>query len=177
MKTSKVKQYETKAASKMGKAILFVAILACLIVAGTGSALAAGPVFRSTTNTTVTGQFNDGGPANVGESVSITEPASIEEVVVTWSGGYVINVPDLYFAGLDVNGRGCESLAYGNRGLPDLSTLAGGDFLSMAFQWVILPSDGVLKPGLNTFGLCIGGESSSSDSITITHNTLLVRLI
>jgi hypothetical protein len=161
-----------KAASRMSKSVVFTAILA-LIVAGTGSAFAAGPVYRSDTNTTVTGQF----PQTFGESVSLTEPASIEAVVVTWGSGYTVNEPDLYFAGLSVNGRACDSLGFGNRGIPDLSSLAGGDFLSIAFQWIILPSDGLLVKGTNTFELCVGGESSSTDSVTITHNTLTARLI
>jgi hypothetical protein len=162
-----------KTASRMNKSVVFTAILACLIAAGTGSAFAVDPVFRSDANTTVTGQF----PQTFGESVSLTEPSSAEAVIVTWGSGYTVNVPDLYFAGLSVNGGPCDSLGFGNRGIPDLSTLAGGDYLSIAFQWVVLPKDGVLVTGTNTFELCVGGESSSSDSITITHNTLTARLI
>jgi hypothetical protein len=173
--SNQIKQGEEKmkAASKTINFVVLAAILVCLVVAGTGSALAADQVYRSNTNTTVTGEF----PQTFGESVSISEPKTLKPAVVVWASGYTVNVADLYFAGLSVNGGACDSLGFGNRGIPDLDTLAGGDFLSISFQWVILPSDGVLVSGTNTFELCVGGESSSSDSITITHNTLTVQLM
>jgi len=164
-----------KAASKMNMNVVFTAILACLILAGAGSAMAGtDPVYRSNTNTTVTGQF--GASSTFGESVSLSEPATQEPVIIVWAGGYTINVPDLYFAGLSVNGGPCSSLTYGNREVPDLSTQAGGDYLAFSFQWIVLPSDGVLVKGVNTFEVCVGGETSSSDSITITHNTITATL-
>jgi hypothetical protein len=162
-----------KAATKMN--VVFAAILACLVLAAAESAVAAvNPTYRSNTNTTVTGQF--GASSLLGESVTLNEPATLEPVIINWSGGYTINVADLYFGGLSVNGGPCSSLTYGNREIPDLSTLAGGDFLAFSFQWIVLPSDGVLVKGVNTFEVCVGGESSTSDSITITHNTITATL-
>jgi hypothetical protein len=59
--------------------------------------------------------------------------------------------------------------------LADTEIHSGGTFLSAAFQWVVLPGDGLVK-GNNTFELCGGGASSSSDSITIGENTLAVQI-
>ena len=96
--------------SKMTKGVVFAAILACLIVAGAGSAFAAtNQVSRTLYGQTFTGlccvSFN--------EWVSITEPANLEPAVVLWSAGYGINVSDHYSAGLSVNGGPCEVSVWG----------------------------------------------------------------
>jgi hypothetical protein len=48
--------------------------------------------------------------------------------------------------------------------------------LTVTFQWIVEPGDGVLKAGTsNTFELCGGGDGSvSGDAINISQNTLSV---
>jgi hypothetical protein len=170
MKTN-VRRMEMKAASQMGKSVVFAAILACLIVAGTGSAFAADPVLRNDNHTIVNGKCC----VSFGESVSVVEPAPLQSVIVTWSTGYQINVHDSYFAGLSVNGSACNT-ALGPRTIPDIYVY-DNSFLTATFQWVVLPSDGLLFRGTNTFELCGGGENYTSDSINIGQNTLFVQLV
>jgi hypothetical protein len=193
MKISKVKQYETKKTSKMGKAVLFTATLACLIVAGAGSVFA--QVYRNLTDTTFSGLYpieatSVCGSAPPCETVSITEPTSPEAVVVTWGVTYSVSHTDEYLVGLSVNGSGCiptsgSSLAFGNGGMTDYSVVPGSTTLDLttAFQWVIQPTDEnpvtgkkLLTSGSNSFTLCVGGANDSSDSITIRKNTLSARL-
>jgi len=157
--------------TQMRKSIVFAAILACLIVAGAGSAFAGtNPFLRNLSDQTFDGQCC----VSFGESVSITEPATPVTVIVTWSTDYAVNVADAYFAGLSVNGGECQTQAYGPRLLAD-NPGSGSSYTSATFQWIVFPSDGVLKTGKNTFELCGGGKNSASDSITIGQNTLTVQ--
>jgi hypothetical protein len=159
-----------KAISKINKSILSAAILTCLILAGVGSAFAANPsILRNTSDQTFEGQCC----FSFGESVTYTEPATPVAVIVTWSADYAVNVADAYFAGISVNGGACETAFYGARVLAD-NPGPGSAYTSATFQWVVLPTDGVLVKGKNTFELCGGGKNSSSDSITIGANTLTV---
>jgi hypothetical protein len=161
---------QIKATSKMSKAIVFAAILACLVVAGVGSAFAAAdPIYRTTSDQTYEGQCC----FSFGEQVSFNEPATPVALIVTWSSDYAVNVADAYFVGLSVNGGECETQAYGARVLAD-NPGPGSGYTTASFQWAVLPSDGVLVKGLNTFELCGGGKNSPSDSITIGQNTLVV---
>lgn len=172
MKTNNVKKYQMPA-SKMSKSVGFAAILACLVAAGSGSALAASPhVLRTLSDQTFDGLCC----ISFHESVSITEPATLVPVIVTWSSDYSVNVADAYFVGLSVNGGECETLAWGARVLADNPGPGSAYSTAAAFQWVILPSDGVLVRGTNTFELCGGGKNSSGDSLTIGLNTLSVQL-
>jgi hypothetical protein len=155
--------------SRMSKTVIFAAILGCLIVAGAGSAFAANPIFRTTSDLTFQGQCC----FSFGEQVTFSEPATPVAVIVTWSTDYAVNEADAYFVGLSVNGGECETQAYGARVLAD-NPGPGSGYTSASFQWVVLPSDGVLVKGLNTFELCGGGKNSASDSITIGQNTLTV---
>lgn len=160
----------SNASSKMSKAVVSAVILACLVVAGVGSAFAAAePIYRTTSDQTYDGQCC----FSFGEQVSFTEPATPVALIVTWSSDYAVNVADAYFVGLSVNGGACETQAYGARVLAD-NPGPGSGYTTASFQWVILPSDGILVKGLNTFELCGGGKNSSSDSITIGQNTLVV---
>lgn len=156
-------------AASITKAFVFAAILSCLALVGSGSAFAANPI-RTLQNNTFEGEccfsFN--------ETVTYTEPATITAVVVTFSTDYRVNVADEYHVGLSVNGGPCETTAYGSRVLADVPPL-DGEWNSAAFQWVILPTDKVLVKGANTFELCGGGKSSSTDSITIGQNSLAVQ--
>ena len=155
----------------------FGAMLACLIMLETGSAVAAvNPVLRNLTKQTFTGQCC----VSFDEEVSITEPSALKPVVVTWDTGYEINAADDYIAGLSVNGGACQASSaggvFGAELIPDYQ-LASGKFSHISFQWIILPSDGVLVAGKNTFVLCGGGLSFSSDSISILDNTLFAQLV
>jgi hypothetical protein len=153
------------------KNFVFAAILACLIVAASASAFAAPPVLRNGTNQTFTGVCC----TSYNEEVGINEPAAIVPVVVTFSSDYRVNAKgDQYHAGLSVNGGPCLTLAgYGPQVLADAEA-PEGIWSSATMQWVVEPTDGVLVKGENTFALCGGGLTSSSDSITIGQNTLSV---
>jgi hypothetical protein len=157
----------------MRKRFVLAAFLACLTMAGAESAFAANPnVVRTLSDQTFKGECC----ISFGESVTVTEPATLVPVVVIWSGDYAVNVADAYFVGLSVNGGECQTLSYGARVLADNPGPGSAYSTAAAFQWVILPDDGVLVKGKNTFELCGGGKNSSSDSITIGDNTLSGQL-
>jgi hypothetical protein len=168
------KENEMKAISKVNNRMMFAAILACLIVAGTGSAYARklNQVLRVSHNQTFVGECC----FSFGESVSITEPAAISAVVITWNSDYVVNVGDEYHIGISVNGGPCVTDIYGSVVLADADVITGGDGLNATIQWIVLPSDEVLKKGTNTFELCGGGRHSSSDSISLGTNTLTAAI-
>jgi hypothetical protein len=177
VKSTRPMQYRWKATSRLTKGMAFGAMLACLIMLETGSAVAAvNPVLRNLTKQTFTGQCC----VSFDEEVSITEPSALKPVVVTWDTGYEINAADDYIAGLSVNGGACQASSaggvFGAELIPDYQ-LASGKFSHISFQWIILPSDGVLVAGKNTFVLCGGGLSFSSDSISILDNTLFAQLV
>jgi hypothetical protein len=75
-----------------------------------------------------------------------------------------------------VNGTGCKTDLCGATNLDDIATKPVGHFLTVTFQWIVEPGDGVLKAGTsNTFELCGGGDGSvSGDAINIGQNTLSV---
>jgi hypothetical protein len=158
-----------KLTSKMSKSVVFTAILACLMMVGTGSAFAADQIVREI------GVHNFNGECCVmfNETVSVTEPSTIKPVVVLFSFDYAEGVPDQYWVGLSVNGGTCQTESWGARALINNGTT---NFASTTFQWVILPTDDVLIPGNNTFEACGGGKSSNSDEISIGDNTLTVFL-
>jgi hypothetical protein len=166
-----------KSNSKMNQSFVFVAILACLIVAGSGSALAQ-EVFRSNSVKAQTFKntcINGIGCADWGETVSTDEPDALEPVVVIWSARYFVGTADIYYAGLDVNHTGCQTGVYGPSNLDDIATDPKGHFLTVTFQWIVEPNDGILTKGTNTFELCGGGDDTvAGDSITIAQNTLSV---
>ena len=169
LKTTKVAENQVQGASRKSKRVLLPAILACL--------MAAGSAFAGTAQVD-----RGGGQTFTGiccfswvESVSIAEGATIKPVVVTWSADYAVNVADAYFAGISVNGGECQTAVYGARVLWD-NPGPGSAYSSATFQWIILPTDGVLIKGNNKFELCGGGKNSNSDSITIGQNTLMVQL-
>jgi hypothetical protein len=151
-------------------AIALLAIFASVMV-GTGSAWAGtpAPVQRYSGNQTFSGQccvlFN--------ETVGVSEPAKQKPVLVIWDTAYSPGTSDESLAGLSVNGGPCQTAVYGADVMPayDLTDDPGAFIRHITFQWVILPSDGVLKAGANSFELC-GGGNSSDDSLTIYNNTL-----
>jgi hypothetical protein len=112
-------------------------------------------------------------PFNI--EVSISEPATPKPAVVTWDTGYYEYVNDRYVAGLSVNGGACQTATFGGDVMPNLTVNAGDSNLHVTFQWTILPTDGVLIKGVNTFAVC-GGGATAGDSINIYNNTLNVQL-
>lgn len=169
-----------KANSKMTKPVLLAAILACFTLAGSGSVFAQ-QVSRSTGGTFKNTCPGGTGCSSWGFSVSIDEPSSgVEPVVVTWSARYFVNTPDVYYAGLSVNGGECQTGVYGPVNLDDIATNPPGHFLTVTFQWIVLPTDkvggeDVLKSGTNTFEVCGGGNGAvKGDEIFIGQNTLSV---
>jgi hypothetical protein len=112
-------------------------------------------------------------PFNI--EVSISEPNTLKPAVVTWDTGYYEYVNDRYTAGLSVNGGACQLATFGADVLPNLTVNASDSNLHVTFQWTILPADGVLVKGVNTFAVC-GGGATAGDSINIYNNTLNVEL-
>jgi hypothetical protein len=162
-----------KANSKISS-IVSAAILACLIVGGAGSA------FAGTTEVHRTIQepqaFTGECCVSFNEAISITEPATLVPVIVDWNTDYGVNVADSYLVGLSVNGGACQTLAWGPRGLADNPGPDSPYPTAASFQWIILPSDGVLVKGKNTFEVCGGGQHSTDDSISFGDNTLTAQL-
>jgi len=166
-----------KATSKITHGVLFAAILACPMLMGSGSAFAQERVFRDDKAQIFKNTCPNGaGCADWGETVSINEPATLVPVVVIWSARYFVDTTDVYFVGLDVNGKGCQTDLYGPTNLDDIATKPAGHFLTVTFQWIVEPTDDVLIPGTsNTFELCGGGDGSvAGDTINISQNTLSV---
>ncbi len=165
-----------KTKSKVIESVVFAAILVCLIAAGPGSAFAQQTLRNDNSQDFIFTCPSGIGCPDWGESVTVTEPATLVPVVVIWSVRYTVNTADTYYAGLDVNHAGCQTGLYGPSNLDDIATKPAGHFLTATFQWIVEPSDGVLTAGAsNTFELCGGGNDSvKGDSINISQNTLSV---
>jgi hypothetical protein len=75
-------------------------------------------------------------------------------VIVTWSADY--NTTGTSVVGLALNGGPCRF--YGPFTLQEPQLIAGSNSITVAttHQWVVLPSDGLVK-GKNTFQMCGGG--------------------
>jgi hypothetical protein len=176
MKTNKVKENQMKTTSKITKSVLFAAILACLIAVSSGPAFAQEVLRNNNKQTFINTCPGGNGCADWGETVSTDEPATLEPVVVIWSVRFFMNTVDIYYAGLDVNGMGCQIDTYGPSNVRHIPLAPSGGFTTETFEWIVEPSDGVLKAGTsNTFELCGGGDGLvSGDSINISGNTLSV---
>ncbi|MFZ3340765.1 MAG: hypothetical protein WA609_18920 [Terriglobales bacterium] len=158
-----------KAFSKAPKSnAVFVAALAVMMLAGSISAFAvpSGQVARIYNAVTFTGQccylWN--------ETVQVTEPAKLVPVIVTWSADVLVN--DEFLVGLSLNGSAC--VAYGSREIA-FFRLIENSAVNATHQWIVFPSDGLVK-GTNTFALCGGGAKSASDSISFGLSTLVVQI-
>jgi hypothetical protein len=162
-------------AKKVTNSVLLAAVLG-LVVVGSGSAFAQ-EVFRNP-NTQIFKNTCPGGSgcSTWGETVSTDEPAGgADPVVVIWSARYFVNTADVYYVGLSVNGGVCKTGTYGPTNLDDIATMPAGHFLTVTFQWVVLPGDGLEAGKTNTFELCGGGNGGvTGDKITIAQNTLTV---
>lgn len=104
------------------------------------------------------------------ETVSLTEPAKVEAVTVTWSGDY--QATGYFFIGISLNGGVCQF--YGSSVLAPTASF-DNFFDAATIDVAILPGEG-LVPGKNTFTLCGGGMMSPSDIVTLGINTLSVRI-
>jgi hypothetical protein len=135
--------------------------IACVIVGITvvAFALPANQVLRVESNQT----FAGGCCFSWGDTVTVTEPAKLSPVVVTWSADYQAN--NNLKAGIAVNGHPCQ---FSGGYYIDASV----GFRARTFQWVVLPSDGLVK-GNNTLTVC-GGGISNADVITLGFRTLAV---
>jgi hypothetical protein len=175
MKTIKLKENQMKA-TKVTNSVLLAAVLTCLVVAGSGSAFAQEVLRNSKTQVFKNTCPGGSGCSTWGETVSTEEPASgAEPVVVIWSARYFVNTADVYYAGLSVNGGACKTDAYGPTNLDDIATSPAGHFLTVTFQWIVFPTDGLTAGTTNTFELCGGGNGGvKGDEITIAQNTLSV---
>ena len=160
-----------KVVSKVDKrCVVFLAVLACLMVAGSTSAFAipSSQVARTTNVQTITAQCC----VLLNPTVRLTEPATVAPVIVTWSADY--NVSGTARFGLSLNGGAC--LSYGPFVGEEPVLIPGSDSITLSgtYQWVVFPSDG-LVPGTNTFRLC-GGGFSHPITINIGFSTLTVQI-
>lgn len=159
-----------KATLNVSKSIPILAVvLACLTLASVAAfAVPTNQVHRSTSQVTVTGPCCQNIP---GESVTITEPATVAPVILVWSMEYVATGP--FGLGISINGGGCGD--YGPEWIPKATAVNGTLFFPMTFQMVIFPSDGLVA-GKNTFQVCEGPIVNNSDTMTLGTRTLLVQI-
>jgi len=150
---------------KSRNGLILLAVLTCLLVAGsvTAHAVPVGQVLRVQTAQTFTGVCC----FSWKETVSITEPSPTVPVVVTWSSDYVATYQ--FFVGIMLNNGPCTF--YGSGQIPAYS----GNYNFRTMQAVIFPSDGLVK-GKNTFTLCGGSQGVATDSISLGYNTLVVQI-
>jgi hypothetical protein len=174
MKNTKVKENHMNAISKITSSVFFAAILAGLILVGSGSAFAQEVLLTTTTNTFTNTCPGGTGCADWGFTVGTEEPSTAEPVVVIWSARYEVNKADLYYVGLSVNGGECQVGIYGPENLVNTTANPSGHFLTATFQWIVEASN--LKAGTsNSFEVCGGGDGSvAGDSVNVSQNTLTV---
>jgi hypothetical protein len=152
------------------KAILFFLILTGLMLAMQGPAFAVPPteLLRVEQNTPFQGMCC----FSMREKVSLSEPSQISPVIVTFSTDY--QATREFVVAVSVNGGACNAV-----GPVILDPFGKGDgsgpFDAHMFQWVIMPSDG-LVPGQNTFTLCGGSFSFPDGVLMLGFNTLSARL-
>jgi len=139
---------------------VFAVILACMGIATTAFAIPPNEVLQKGDKPVFTGKCC----FSWGDTVSVTETAKVAPVVVTWSADY--QSTNQTFVGLAVNGHPCQ--------VPIFQNLDGSGslFKARAFQWVLLPSDGLIK-GTNTITLC-GGGARDTDTVTLGFRGLAV---
>ena len=101
-----------KACSKINsQSVVFLAILSCLMIAGSTSALAVPPteVARTLTNQAILGKCC----VLFGPQTRVTEPTAVVPVVVTWSTDYQ-DSNEWILSGLSLNGRPCSFFGSGS---------------------------------------------------------------
>ena len=137
-------------------------ILACLGIAAFASAIPPNQLLRKGDFPVITGKCC----FSWGDSVTVTEPAQVTPVVVTWSADYQSS--NFTNVGIAVNGHLCQ--------VPEFLDLdnSGSLFRSHMIQWIVQPGDGLIK-GSNTITLC-GGGATNTDTITLGFRTLTVTI-
>jgi len=160
---------------------LYLMTVVCIMFAASLSALAIPPaqVARTAAVQTITAACSLGFPfppapgncPSFNPFVSVTEPATVTPVIVTWSADY--NTTGTSVLGLSLNGGPCN--AYGPFTLQEPQLTAGSNSITVAttHQWVVLPSDGLVA-GKNLFFLC-GGGYEAVQTINIGFSTLTVQ--
>ena len=151
------------------RTMLLSAVLTCVMLAGTISAFAVPPtqVARLLTNPTITATCC----VPIGPTVSVTEPSVIAPVIVTWSSDYEVSGESAF--NLSVNGGPC--IFFGPGDAPSVNLKGGTGLVNSSYQWLVLPADGVLVKGKNTFTACAGGLGAST-TIFFGGRTLSVQI-
>lgn len=151
----------------------YLMFVACLMLAGSLSAFAASSsqVGRVLTQQSLTDGCVPTDCEGIQPTVSLTEPATVTPVIVTWTADYNTTGSSVVY--LSLNGGRC--LAYGSYVLQQPLLISGsiGNEVSATYQWVILPSDGLVA-GKNTFTLCVGGYGDAAQTVNIFNSTLTV---
>jgi hypothetical protein len=156
-----------KTLSTMSQAILCLAVVfLAMIFTPTASAVGVKELVRVSQNQLFQGRCC----FSWVEKVQVTEKETVEPVIVNWSTDY--QATSTFLAGIQVNDGPCTFFSWFQ---PFRLADGVGDFDSHYFQWVILPSDG-LVPGKNTFTLCGGAIGSPTAKILLGANTLSVRI-
>ena len=150
------------------RSVIFVQTLTCLLLASFSAfALPASQVSLTHDVQTYTAE---GGVPFV-QSVSLTEPATPQAVIVTWSADY--NVSGTAIVGLMVNGGSCNA-GYGPFVLQEPALIPGSASLTFSqTRQFVVPSSSLVK-GINTFQLC-GGGYNATVTINIGYSTLSVQ--
>jgi hypothetical protein len=158
-----------KPVSKLDRTVMSVALLSCLMLAASISAFAVPPnqVARLLTNPTITAKCC----FPIGPTVQVIEPAAIAPVIVTWSVDYEVSAEFAF--NLSVNGGPC--LFYGPGDAPFVNLKGGTGLSNSSYQWFVLPGDGVLVKGKNTFTACAGGIGGPA-TIFFSNRTLSVEI-
>jgi hypothetical protein len=150
-------------------ATTFVLLAAIMGIATAAFAVPSNQVLTNLGGRTITGPCC----FSWGEDVTVTEPRAVVPVVVTWSVNF--QARDIFQVGISVNGHECQF--FGPQLLTDEPESQGVDaFRAPTFQWVMLPSDGLIQ-GSNTLTLC-GGDITAPehDGLTLGLRTLSVTI-
>ena len=149
--------------------IFAVAALAFLAVAGSVSAFAVPikQVARIFDGTSIKAQCC----VIMGPTVSVTEPATVQPVIVTFNTDYIVDGTAVFK--LSLNNGPC--LPYGSIVAQQVVPGPGnnGPYNSSTFNWVVFPSDGLVQ-GTNTFTVC-GGGAAAPVTVTLGFRTLAVQ--
>jgi hypothetical protein len=152
--------------------LIFVGSLTCLLLASFSAfALPASQV--SITTAVQTYNMGETGVPFLQE-VSLTEPATPQAVIVTWSADY--NVSGTAVIGLMVNGGACNA-GFGPFVLQQPALIPGSasNTVSQTRQFVVEAIDGLLVKGTNTFHLC-GAGYNAPVTLNIGFSTLSVQM-
>ena len=155
--------------TKKNNTVLIAAVV-CLTLAGSIAAYAVpvGQVARTVNVQTITTKCC----VLLNPTVTVTEPATVTPVIVTWGADY--NTSGTAQFGLSVNGGSC--VAYGPFVVQEPVLIPGSNSITVSgtHQWVVIPSDGLVK-GKNRFQLC-GGGFGATETINIGFSTLTVQI-